>query len=450
MTPIALALAAMLSLGATGSDQPARHTELQAAYPAADTVHTEAVREIRLRYSTAVQLALSTVTVVGPEGVLRTADSLRYVDGAEETELQLLLASPLTTGEYTVEWRTAGPDGHAIRGDYAFRVEWEAPVDTAAQVRPADADSADLVEVTDEMGGDAEASGRSQGIARWLLYLAVAAAFGGSVFSILVVGPIGRGEGMEEVAAGAQARIGTLTWMGVAAALVALPVSLGLASVSFFGGSPWNAANIARTLGSQWGASWWIELTGLAAVVLGLLLRGQDRLPLGRSVITVGAVALMFGGVSAGHAVSEGTLSVVVQTVHGLAAATWLGGLACLVLAAIPATRKTPAALPAVVAKFSPVALASVAVIVGTGVANSWGRVGPANLLTSGYGLTLLLKLGIFAGVAALGFHNWRTVRPTLEVDPRPALLRVPATLELALGAAVLLVTAFLVVTPLP
>jgi putative copper export protein len=113
-----------------------------------------------------------------------------------------------------------------------------------------------------------------------------------------------------------------------------------------------------------------------------------------------------------------------------------------------------PTVLPALarlVNAFSRLALLSVALVLLTGAINAWMNVGSfGNLLGSAYGRTLLLKLTVVAGALTLGFYNWRKVRPALAERPDPGALRIPATVEAALGIGVLLVTAFLVSTPTP
>ena len=56
----------------------------------------------------------------------------------------------------------------------------------------------------------------------------------------------------------------------------------------------------------------------------------------------------------------------------------------------------------------------------------------------------------LLAGVAALGFYNWRRVLPTLGDDAATHRLRRSARVELGLGLVVLLVTAVLVALPTP
>jgi copper transport protein len=432
------------------------HTELQASFPAAGTVHRIPIPEIRLRFSTAVQLGLSTVTVLGPGGVLRDADSLAYVAGSEERELSLPLRSTLTTGAYTVEWRSAGPDGHPIRGTFAFEVEWEPQADTlqttgdTSAAAPATADSLALSEVT---GGHAAPGAASPAaLARWLLYLVMAGSLGGALFRGSVLARVARTPELAPAAEAAGARLTLMGWAAALAGVAALPALLGLQAVAVFGGTGLAPGNLARLVASPWGRAWLLQAGGVALLVGGLAWARRGRGVPGWGLVAAAGLAIAIGSALSGHARAEaGWLPVAVQAVHGAAAAAWVGGLAALVLVVLPGSGKAPAALPRFVAAFSPVALTAVSILLLTGVVNAWDRLGGLGaLVASGYGRTLLLKLALVGGAATLGFHNWRTVRPALAKDPRPGLLRVPVTFELVLAAGVLLVTAFLVVLPTP
>jgi putative copper export protein len=89
------------------------------------------------------------------------------------------------------------------------------------------------------------------------------------------------------------------------------------------------------------------------------------------------------------------------------------------------------------------------ALVVGTGLFASWLHLpSPAALWQSGYGRTLLLKLAVLSLVFATGAYNWLWVRPALGADAATRRRRRSATLELAVGVLVLLVTAVLVATP--
>ena len=56
----------------------------------------------------------------------------------------------------------------------------------------------------------------------------------------------------------------------------------------------------------------------------------------------------------------------------------------------------------------------------------------------------------LLAGVAALGWYNWKRVLPALDADGGSQRLRRSARAELGLGLVVLLVTAILVALPTP
>jgi putative copper export protein len=193
-----------------------------------------------------------------------------------------------------------------------------------------------------------------------------------------------------------------------------------------------------------------LQGAGVALLLVGLLLVGRARPRTGWALAAAAGVIVALGGALAGHARTEGGwLPVAVQTLHAGAAAVWAGGVAALVLAAIPAARRAPESLARFVGAFSPIALAAVAVLLLTGVINAWDRVGGiGELVSSGYGRVLLVKLALVAGAAAFGLHNRRTVLPALAEQPRAGLIRVPASVELLLQTLVLLATAFLVVLP--
>jgi putative copper export protein len=172
----------------------------------------------------------------------------------------------------------------------------------------------------------------------------------------------------------------------------------------------------------------------------------------------VGAFLLAWVPALSGHAAAAErlpALSIVADTLHVLGAGLWMGTLAVLLAAGLPAVLSRPgggpAPLAAMVNAFSPVALAGGGVVAATGLVNALFHLGsPADLFGTTYGRALLLKLGLLAGVAALGAYNWRVVRPGLEKPETAARLRLSATTELALGVVVVFVTAILVALPTP
>jgi copper transport protein len=400
--------------------------------------------------------------------VIRDADSLRWIPGSEDRELSLPLRETLATGEYSVEWRTAGADGHAVRGRYTFSVEWvpqdtteatpadslQAGPDSGAMARPDTTPPDSLTMIGGAGPGEGVTPSGRFGVgslARSLLYLLMAGALGGAVFRFAVLRRVARTPEFGSAVEGAGRRLTALVWLVAAGGLVALPVLLGLQSIQVFGEGGLAIGSLYRVVTSPWGQAWGLEGLGVLALLLGLSLAHRGMRGGGWTLAGLAGLAVMLGSVLAGHARAQGPTTVVIFTLHGAAAAIWAGGLASLVLAALPQARKSPEALPRFVNAFSPLALTAVAIMFATGLAGAWINLGGIGaLFTTGYGRMLLLKLALVAGAAALGYHNWRTVRPALEAQPRAGLLRMPASLELLTAVAIFLVTGVLVAMPMP
>lgn len=147
-----------------------------------------------------------------------------------------------------------------------------------------------------------------------------------------------------------------------------------------------------------------------------------------------------------------GTLHALADVLHLLAAGIWLGAL--LVLSIVLGTvRKDLSMVHVALTRFSGIGSAIVAVLVLSGVVNSWFLVGPtrlAALFTTGYGLALLAKLVLFAAMLGLAALNRYVLTPQLEAHIRRGAgsavgaLRKSLVAETALGAFVLLLVALL------
>ncbi|WP_067718636.1 copper resistance CopC/CopD family protein [Nocardia yamanashiensis] len=139
----------------------------------------------------------------------------------------------------------------------------------------------------------------------------------------------------------------------------------------------------------------------------------------------VAAALVVIASATSGHAVGgEYRTAALISTVlHVVAMAVWVGGVTLLVL-----TRRVPG-LAERVARFGRVALAAVAVLVLTGLFQSWRAVEPlAALWDTSWGRLLVLKLSLVA--VALGFALWgrtRTVR--WELAAQVSVLVVSALL---------------------
>ncbi|MBW3534980.1 MAG: CopD family protein [Gemmatimonadetes bacterium] len=440
---------------------PRFHTELEAAYPAADTVHTHEIEEVRLRYTTAVQPSLSTITVRGSGGVLAGVADPETVPGSGGREIRAALERPLPSGSYTVEWRTAGPDGHPIRGSYGFRVDRPATSDTLDTV-PAPAPAPVAVEETED-GPERSAATAPLGLSvRWLFFTAVIGMVGVPAFRLAVAGATAGGERLGGILAPAARRSRTLAWAVGGLALALVPVRLVLQATALFGADAWRPTRLGALLESTWGAGWALHL-GLASLfLLGVAWPGAGGARArGWWVAASAGMGMPLAVALSGHAAAAGptVLAVLNDGVHVAAAGLWAGTLACVLLVGIPALREGVESeedgilpgLDVLVAAFSRLAVVAVGMLVLSGLVSAWLQVGGIGaLFGTSYGRTLLLKLALVVPAVALGFYNWRVVRPAIKGRPRVGLFRLPASVEVLLALAVLMVTAVLVALPRP
>ena len=165
------------------------------------------------------------------------------------------------------------------------------------------------------------------------------------------------------------------------------------------------------------------------------------------------AAALAFTPSLSGHANVRGGLTLIVDVTHVGAAAVWTGGLGFVVVTLVAAgAARWPIAAHAV-PRFSRLAVASVAVLVVSGVVNGYEEVGTwHDLWDTTYGLLLVAKVALALPVIGLGAYNNRYAVPRLRdqiaspAEQRRFLRTVAA--ELAIIVAIVGVTSALVGEP--
>lgn len=201
-------------------------------------------------------------------------------------------------------------------------------------------------------------------------------------------------------------------------------------------------------LRTTWGHAWIVQLVAVlvALVGFGFARRAARREGAGTAwwVAGSGAVALALTPAFSGHAFGSDRLTVLAvaaDSLHLLSAGLWLGGLAVLLLVA-----GCRGELPRLIDAFSPLALASVGVLIATGSFAAWLHIPELDAVPgTPYGRALLVKVAFAASTFLLGAWNWRRVRPGLHEADGPGRLRRTAAVELALGQAVLIATAVVV-----
>lgn len=98
------------------------HAELRESYPAIGGEYRwERPSEIRLRFTQAVELEGSSITLTNRQFQVQPTGELQLDPNDNTTLVVDILADPfLGVGTYTVNWKTASVDGHTIQGSYDF------------------------------------------------------------------------------------------------------------------------------------------------------------------------------------------------------------------------------------------------------------------------------------------------------------------------------------------
>ncbi|HSK18724.1 MAG TPA: copper resistance protein CopC [Longimicrobiales bacterium] len=434
------------------------HIELDESSPAADEVLSTLPSHLRLLFSARIEGRYTSVTLTAPDGRPVTLGDVVFMSGSDR-EITLRLPSLTQAGTYVVRWRTAGADGHVLQGSYSFVLapDSAATPDTAAQRGAVPGVTAPPATVSggDDPHGhhtDAEPVGVVRGaIGRGLHFGALLLLLGAVTFRVVL---LPRLQLTAVTASALQRRI----WSVIAGAAVFLAFAAVLRlwsqSISLHGSErAWNTELLSIMLtDTSWGRAWLLQAVLFALLGMAIVWArpGRDRAASVVAVIAVlGLAAIPALSGHAAAATGIGRLIIVNDALHVAGAGAWLGMLAVLMFAGLPAILRLEAdgtgAAARAIDTFSPLALAGGAIVMLSGGINALAHFSTlSQLWTTGYGRVLLLKLLFVAGVGAAGFVNWRMVRPRLRAAGGLRRLRLAAGAELLFALLVLTATAVL------
>ena len=440
------------------------HVVLRKSEPANGAVLRVAPRVIRLTFSESPQLAFTRVELIGPNSQQIALSPLRAAAPDSTRIVVADVLGPLRAGLYRITWQITSADGHPVRGSLAFRIAVDAaglaisPMDSAASAAlpPVPVDTAASPAPTPpEATTPFDAESWQYAIVRLLTFTAITMVVGAVVFAMIVVpGVHHRVPDLPAAFVVESRRLAARTALGATAALAVFLVARLVAQSYAVRGAPPSLDFVRDVTRTAWGVGFLVATGSLIALAVAL---SRPRQASWRTA-ALGVLGLALATALSGHAAASGrwtAIAVVSDTVHILAAGGWLGALLFVVVAGVPATAALAPlgrglAVRGMVDVFSPMALAFAGVLAVTGVIAAVLRLGAWSALTgSDYGRLLLLKIGGLVLVLIVGAYNWLRLRPALDGD-RVGTLRRTAAAELALGLAVLAVTAWLVATPPP
>ena len=261
-------------------------------------------------------------------------------------------------------------------------------------------------------------------------------------------------------------------WVRPTLAVAALTVALAslaalVAQTAVMAGSLGEAVKFASLAamvdGTALGKAMIVRAGAAVFALLGALVLKRGRLPWIAATLAGLVVSASFAWTGHGAATEgpAGPFHLVADVVHAVAAAIWLGALAALTILLL---RRTPAGdvgIHRALHGFSSLGAAAVALLVLTGLVNSWFLVGPAAagaLSSSPYGQLLLAKLGLFVLMLGLAVANRYRLVPALgsalaaAEDAKAAFrsLRLSVVAETLAGIGLLGVVAVMGTLPPP
>jgi len=449
---VAIVLMSCLSLVRRAS----AHAFLLRSDPAANAILAESPPAMHLWFNEVISPQFSQAQLLDGNG-----RSLPVTVTADPDDATLLIVNfpLLDDGVYSVRWNVlSAADGHPTQGLVVFGVGEGADLGTATAV----------AQETAVPWPDA--------LLRWFNFLFLAGLVGGFAVSFLVLNPAAYPPEITAVQQTARQRILRLAWWcGVGALLIGL-VWAGwqaiLLSQNLVEGAP------LPTIAWQWlsqtrlGYLWWLRQGLLLAVLVCLwwLRRaGPATVPAFLlPVITLLLLALLLGQSLTSHAAAltrQTAVAILADTLHLLAVSIWIGGLLALLAGLLPLVRRRPDFVALVKAGWGPfgrLAVVSVGLIFATGLYSTGRGISSLDaMLSSLYGRTVLLKIGLMLLVGLVGASNSMLIHPRLAA-PVARLRRKPAgwtpltprkftrliILEAALGVAVFALAGLLTAAP--
>jgi copper transport protein len=433
------ALGLLVALLASPSTVDA-HASLVGVTPADGAVLDEAPPIVEITFDELVSLTGGDARVLDDAG-----DQVSTGAQATGGSVAVTLPASLPDGTYVVTWRVISGDSHPVSGSSIFHVG---------------APSVSVDEALAVAGGAASAGPVVRGLAALTTavgYLGVLTAVGVIWFRLVPA---------RDVGFRTDRRLATLRRRAVLLGVAGLVVSVPFRVARSGGGldSLGDEAFLRDSLTGPVGWSVAVTIVGLA-LLTGVVGRpGNGR----HATVAVAGTSLLAlaGFVVEGHTRTVDPIGAIVvgALVHTAAAALWAGGVLGLAVA-LRSDGDDSVTTASVVRRFSDLAVGSVVVVALTGVVLAWLVLPePGDLLDTGYGYALLVKVGLVGALVAIGAYNrFRLVPPAPAPAPAPVgaavadagttLCRIQRTVtfEAVLIVAVVATTAVLVArSPVP
>ncbi|MER6387822.1 copper resistance protein CopC [Streptomyces sp. NPDC001523] len=411
----ALVIAALLATLFAAASPATAHAALTASDPKDGAVVATAPAQVTLSFSEQVAMGDDSIRVMDPQGKRVDTGELRDMCSGSTIRYGTALHSGLPNGTYTVAWQAVSADSHPISGAFTFSIG---------------APSATQVALPTQQAGGGPV-GVAYGLARYAAYAGFIVLVGGAAFILLCW----RRGSVERPLQ----KLVLRGWVTLTAATLAMLALRNPYTGSGRFADVFDLDGLKAVLETKTGASLVsrLLLLGAAALFIAVLFGAyarrqqaagtasapapsgkeaeagdtgaQDRkdtadlafgLGIGGSVLAAGIAATWALAEHASTGIQPG-IAMPADILHLLAVATWLGGLAALLVA----LHKVPDIEREAVRRFSKVAFISVLVVTITGVYQSWRQLGSWSALTdTSYGRLLLIKVGLVTVLVGIAY----------------------------------------------
>jgi copper transport protein len=445
-------LGALAGTAALGVPAASAQISLESSTPASGAQLSAAPTEIRLDFSEPIRAERVKASLDNGAQLVELGNAFLDPNGGDIVVFPIAGAVP--NGTLGLGWQAVGGDGTVIEGRVEFVVNAPVvappgqttvgtlgaplPLPTPDTVAPPT--TTPPAPTPGELG--AAKAGKTPafllGVTRWVSYLAFSVWIGG----LLLIG------GLWQSATRSQSlrQLMRISWFAlVASSLLALVFQSWIlqGSVGLSIGELWDVTS-GRGLVAKF-----LLACGLGAFALNPVALSN---PAGRSAAAFVSVVTALAIATSGHTATWRWLwiGVLVQTLHILAIAAWLGLLAVLGMVVMREANDNDARLA--VAQFTSITTGLLAIIVATGVLQTVRFAGgPSNLTSTTYGRWLLLKIALVCVMLLVARISRRRIilrmigRSEIARGTRDQLRRALIT-EFSIGAAALVITALLVV----
>ncbi len=438
------------------------HNSLASSDPLDGSIIAIAPTQLTLTFDKSVPLETLSIEMIDASGV--RSDLTGSVHGPSG-DTQVVTPLPvLMPGAVNLRWRLVGPDGHPITGRIGFTISAPAVTTTLpAIVDPALPTTAlpalilptsPAVEVPDASAVAGSGDGgfsqpwTTTDPTRWFLRVI-------SYVAIMTIGGVVATMFFVWTGAWRQRVMQQAVALSIGIALTAGFAQLLVVASDISGEAPWESVgSLSAAMETDAGVALIVRVVLLFVLAWVVFAPNRKLEDVRWNASGVIVLVLLGTWAYAGHSQSMrwALLGMPLDIAHHAAAAAWIGGLAIVGLVATKWAERDE--LVDVVQRFGRLAAISVGIIVGTGVLQAIRLVGsPTQIFAADHGVYLVAKLiflGVMLKVADINRKRVsRRFQETATATPRiTGILRRAMGTELAVGLAVIGITAAMVVSP--